>query len=92
MEIVWTETALETFFSVIDYLSDNWTNIEIETFDENVNELIDRIVTHKQICPEAKLFGYRKCVIDNQNSMIYHIINEKLLIVTFVDNRSQHSY
>ena len=92
MEIVWTETALETFFSVIDYLSDNWTNIEIETFDENVNELIDRIATHKQICPEAKLFGYRKCVIDNQNSMIYHIINEKLLIVTFVDNRSQHSY
>ena len=33
MEIVWTETALETFFKVIDYLADHWTNIEIETFD-----------------------------------------------------------
>lgn len=92
MEIVWTETALETFFKVIDYLSDNWTNIEIETFDDNVNELIDRIATFNQICPESKLFNYRKCVIDEQNSMIYHIINKKLLIVTFVDDRSQHSY
>ena len=92
MEIVWTETALETFFKVIDYLADNWTNIEIETFDDNVDELIKRIATFNQICPESKLFSYRKCVIDEQNSMIYHIINNKLLIITFVNNRSQHSY
>jgi plasmid stabilization system protein ParE len=92
MEIVWTETALETFLRVVDFLSDSWTMTEIESFDKNVDALIDRIATYNQICPESKLFGYRKCVIDEQNSMIYHIINNKLLIVTYIDNRSQHSY
>jgi len=92
MEVVWTATALETFFRVVDYLSDNWSLAEIEDFDKNVDDLINRIATFRQICPESKLFGYRKCVIDEQNAMIYHTINDKVLIVAFIDNRSQHSY
>lgn len=92
MEIVWSETALETFFEVIDYLFDNWTEKEIEIFDNKVELLIKRIVTHNQICPESKLFGYRKCVIDEHTSLVYHIINKKLFLVTFLDNRSSHSY
>ena len=70
MEIVWSETALETFFKVIDYLFDNWTEKEIETLDNNVEELIQRIATQNQICPESKLFDYRKCVIDDHNSLV----------------------
>lgn len=92
MEIVWTETALESFYKVVDYLFDYWSIEAIDLFEKNVDELIERIVNDNQICPEANLFGYRKCVIDEQNSMVYHIINDRLLIVVFVDNRSQHSY
>jgi plasmid stabilization system protein ParE len=92
MEVVWTETALETYLNVIDYLFDYWTLKEIESFEIDVDKLIDRIATFKQICPESKLFEYRKCVIDEYNSMVYHIINNKLLLVTFVDNRSDNIY
>ena len=92
MEIVWTETALESFFKVVDYLFDYWTNKEVEAFEFYVDQLIERIASFNQICPESKLFGYRKCVIDEHNSLIYHIINNKLLLVTFIDNRSQYSY
>ncbi len=92
MEIVWTETALESFFKVVDYLFDYWTNKEVEAFEFDVDQLIERIASFNQICPESKLFGYRKCVIDEHNSLIYHIINNKLLLVTFIDNRSQYSY
>lgn len=92
MEVVWTETALETFFKVVDYLYDNWSSKEIETFENNVDELIERIASFNQICPESKLFGYRKCVIDEHNSLIYHVVNSSLLVVTFIDNRSQHSF
>ncbi len=92
MEVVWTETALETYFKVIDYLFDYWYSKEIETFENNVDELIERIASFSQICPESKLFGYRKCVIDEYNSLIYHIENNTLLLVTFIDNRSQHSF
>ena len=92
MEIIWSETALESFFNVIDYLFDYWTGNEIEAFERDVDQLIERIASFNQICPESKLFGYRKCVIDEHNSLVYDIINNKLLLVTFLDNRSQHSY
>ena len=92
MEIVWTEVALETFYKVVDHLFDYWSIEAIDLFEKNVDELIERIVNDNHICPEANLFGYRKCVIDEQNSMVYHFINDRLLIVVFVDNRSQHSY
>ena len=92
MEVVWTEVALESFFKVVDYLYDNWSSKEIETFENNVDELIERIASFNQICPESKLFGYRKCVLDEHNSLIYHVTNNTLLLVTFTDNRSQHSF
>lgn len=92
MEIVWTDVALETFFKVVDYLHDHWSIKEIEAFENNVDELIERIATFNQICPESKLFGYRKCVIDEHNSLIYHVANNTLLLVAFIDNRSQHSF
>ena len=92
MEIIWTDTALETYLKVIDYLFDYWTIKEIETFELDVDQLIERIASFNQICPESKLFSYRKCVIDEHNSLVYHIVNNKLLLVTFLDNRSQHSY
>ena len=92
MEVVLTETALETFFKVVDYLFDYWSTKEIETFENNVDELIERVASFNQICPESKLFGYRKCIIDEHNSLIYHITGNKLLLIAFIDNRSQHSY
>lgn len=92
MEVVWTETALETFFKVVDYLFDYWSNKEIKTFENKVDQLIERLATFNQICPESKLFGYRKCTIDEHNSLIYHVVNNKLLLITFIDNRSQHTY
>ena len=92
MEIIWTETALKSFLKVIDYLFDYWTSKEVEAFEIDVDQLIERIASFNQICPESKLFSYRKCVIDEYNSLVYHIVNNKLLLVTFIDNRSQHSY
>ncbi|AND64174.1 hypothetical protein AX766_07035 [Flavobacterium covae] len=92
MEIVWSETALETFFKVIDYLFDNWSEKEIETFDTTVENLIQNIAKHNQICPDSKIYGYRKCVIDSNNSLVYHIVNNSVFLVTFLDNKSQNLY
>lgn len=92
MEIVWSETAIETFFKVIDYLYDNWSEKEIQAFDDAVENLIQNIANHNQICPESRLFGYRKCVVDPNNSLVYHITNNTVFLVTFLDNRSSNIY
>jgi len=88
MEVAWTESAIESFCKVVDYLF-----VEaIQLFEFEVDTTIERITSFNQICPESKLFGYRKCIIDKHNSMIYYIVNNQLLIVNFIDNRSQHLY
>jgi plasmid stabilization system protein ParE len=92
MEVVWTENALATFLRVVDYLFENWTIREVEIFEDKVYKLIRNIANHNKICPESKLFGYRKCLIDEYNSLIYDIINEKLLLIAFIDNRSNHVF
>jgi plasmid stabilization system protein ParE len=92
MEIVWSDTALATYFKVIDFLFDYWTEKEVATFDENVEALLHRLAFHNHICPESKLYGFRKCVIDEYNAVVYQIANNKVYLVTFLDNRSAHSY
>ena len=43
MEVIWTDTALETYLAVAGYLLDYWNNKELETFELKVNQLIERI-------------------------------------------------
>lgn len=66
MEIVWSENALENFLRVVDFLFEKWTLTEVNTFELNVDNLLEKIAIHSDFCPKSRLFGYRKCSIDNQ--------------------------
>ncbi len=57
MEVVWTETTLETFFKVVDYLQDHWSSKEIETFENNFDDLFKEL---------ARLIKYAQ----NQNYLV----------------------
>ncbi|HPW88521.1 MAG TPA: type II toxin-antitoxin system RelE/ParE family toxin [Kaistella chaponensis] len=92
MEIVWSYEVLESYFKVIDYLLVNWTSKSIEKFENNFDELLERLSNHKEICPKSKLLNFRKCIIDKNNSLIYQEINDKIFLVTLINNSSSHSY
>jgi hypothetical protein len=92
MEVVWTETSLKTYYNVVDYLLESWPNYVLETFQIKVDSLLVNIKNHNNICPESKILGLRKCLIDDYNSLIYEISNEKIFLLTFIDNRSQHKF
>ena len=91
-QVIWTETALETYLNTIDYLFEKWTINEVDSFQSNVEKLLNKIVKHIDLCPSSKLLGYKKCTIDSINSLVYTNINDKICIVTFLDNRSNHSF
>ena len=71
MKIVWSKETLENYLKILDYLLENWTIKEIERFENNFDELIERLKSHKEICPKSKLLNFRKCKIDENNSLIY---------------------
>lgn len=92
MEIVWSQETLENYLKVLDYLLEKWSVKEIERFENKFDQLIERLRTHKEICPKSRLLNFRKCKIDEHNSLIYQEINNKIFLVTIIDDRSSHSY
>ena len=88
MEIIWSETALETYLKVIDYLFEKWTIKEINNFETKVDTLLDKILNFDQFCPKSKILDYKKCSIDANNSVVYTLVNNNVLLITFLDNRS----
>lgn len=92
MEIIWSEETLKNYLKVIDYLFENWTIKEVERFENHFNKLTDNLKNHVAICPKSKILNLRKCIIDENNSLIYQEINDKIFLVTIIDNRSFHFY
>lgn len=92
MEIVWSETALNSFLGTIDYLFEKWSLKKINNFELKVDRLLENILANNELCPESKIFGYRKCSIDGINSLVYLIVNNTLFLVTFLDNRSSNLF
>ncbi len=92
MEVVWTATSLETYYNVVDYLLESWPSFVLESFQSKVDSLLVRIKNNNDVCPESKILGLRKCLIDEHNSLIYEIIKNKIFLLTFIDNRSQHKF
>ncbi|WP_296144105.1 hypothetical protein [uncultured Flavobacterium sp.] len=92
MEIVWSEAALNSFLATVDYLFEKWSIKEINFFEKNVDDLLKNILINNELCPESKIYGYRKCSIDGINSLVYSIVNNTLFLVTFLDNRSSNLF
>ncbi len=92
MEIIWSETALKTYLKVIDYLFEKWTIKESNVFETKVDNLLNKIQKFNQFCPESKILGYKKCAIDANNSVIYTLSNNNILLVTFLDNRGSNIF
>lgn len=43
MKIVWSDTAIETYLHIADYIIAEWTITEAEKFQSTVEKLIHRI-------------------------------------------------
>jgi len=91
--ISWSPIAEETYLGVISRILERWTIKEAEDFEEKVESLIDKLRTHKYLCPSSKMQkNLRRCIISAQTSLIYHIKGNVIELVSFFDNRSQHQH
>jgi plasmid stabilization system protein ParE len=92
MEVIWTEEAEKMYFRIADYLLTEWDLSVALRFESSVNNLITKLQSFNELCPQSKVLLCHKCTIDGHNSLVYKIINDTIFIVTLLDNRSIHSY
>ena len=90
MKISWTPTAKKTYFAVLDYLEEAWTEKEVLNFIEEVNTLLIQISNNPEMFHlSLKKKNIRKGLITKHNSLYYRIKPRKkeLELLTFWDNR-----
>jgi len=90
MKIIWSKRAGETFQKNIDYLKENWTEVEVQKFVTRVFLYLDTLAEEPLIARKTyKTKNTHIGTIIPHISVVYRIQPKKgiLEIVTFIDNR-----
>ena len=93
-QIFWSPKAEESYLKTLEFILEKWTIKEAENFQTKVDGLLMKLEMYDSLCPPSISHPkMRKCVVSEQTSMIYRIVEENIIeIVAFIDNRSLHAY
>ena len=73
-KVIWSAKAKITFYSVIEYLNENWTKKEMIQFSQRTLITINAIRKNPGIFPaSARNQKIRKAIVDKNNSFYYKI-------------------
>lgn len=85
----WTPEAEKTFFDIVSYLENSWSEKEVQKFVRKSHEVINNIHRFPKMCSPVGNDGIRKAIISKQNSLFYITDEEQgvIVLLTFWDNR-----
>lgn len=90
MKISWTPTARKTYFKVLEYLDEAWTQREIQNFVERTEKVLKLIAKDSEMFEASRMKkNIRKGLITKHNTLYYRIRSRKqeIELITFWDNR-----
>ena len=89
MEIIWSDEAKKTFKNNVKYLKKYWSQKEVDSF---VFEAFRTLEIIKKMPHIGRYDNYFQCnilVIVEQISLFYDIKDNKIILLTFWDNRQK---
>ena len=92
MNIIWSATAEKTYLFIIAQVLEKWTPKEAKRFITDVDKLLMAVSKNNHICPVSKIYNLRKCIVNRHTSLVYRISKNKIELVTFLYNKSGHSF
>jgi len=91
--IYWSPLAEETYLKTLSHILEEWTAKEAEDFENKIESLLKKLMTHKHLCPISnQQKNLRRCAVTHQTSFVYQIKDNSIEIVAFFDNRSKDKY
>lgn len=90
MKIVWSNQARKDYFTVLDYLYENWGINEVKTFVKKTEDILKVIKKYPQTFIESsKKRNVCKGFVTKHNSVFYKVNDNKkeIILLTFWDNR-----
>jgi plasmid stabilization system protein ParE len=90
LKIYWTKRADKKFDQILNYLYEEWGENIAKAFIKKVYEFIDILSEFPEIGTlENREKGIRGFTITKQVNIFYRISGDKVILLTFFDNR-QH--
>ena len=90
MQIIWSAKAKISYFKVLDYLKNHWSQTELDQFNRRTEIVLQAIRRNPEIFPVAQKYrNIRKAMIDKNNSCFYTVdrYQHHIFLLTFFDNR-----
>lgn len=85
-QIFWTTAAKKSYEEVIEFLSQNWSQKEIEQFISRTEEVLLLMSNNPNIYPVVGPDLHR-CILSKHNSLFFKINDNKITILACWDNR-----
>jgi plasmid stabilization system protein ParE len=88
-EIVWSKTADKDLYEMVEYAEANWSDPAFRAFINNIFALIDLLAEFPEMGvsenPRKQLRSY---LISKNCRLFYRIADEKIILLSFIDTRS----
>lgn len=91
-EIYWTFNAINDLDKNLEYLQNNWSYREVDSFKRTLREYLRIISLYPLAFPMSNklVFELRYAVVTKQTTIVYRIVNSKTIhIIRLLDNRSE---
>jgi plasmid stabilization system protein ParE len=85
--VKWSPRAKFSYFQILNYLEENWTIKEIESFIDRTEEVIVLIKSYHKLYPYSKKSDTYKCVLFKQVSLFYRLKSDSIEILFFWNNK-----
>ena len=86
-QVFWARRAKSSFFDIVNYLNENWTEKEYLNFEIRINEMISTITKHPFAYPAVYDDDrIRKAVLMKRISVFYRVSDDKISLLFFWNN------
>ncbi len=86
-KIIWSPRSEATFYQVIEYLQDNWTDKEVEVFLATTEKVINYISEYPLMFRKTNKKSIHEALVTPQNLLVYKIFPDHIVLITFYDTR-----
>ncbi|NQY09386.1 MAG: type II toxin-antitoxin system RelE/ParE family toxin [Flavobacteriales bacterium] len=88
MKVILSSLAEKKISKLLDFLEKEWSLKTRKDYLDKFLKSVNQISKHPYSCPQAsEPSGIFKCVVTKQSSFYYRILNDRIEIITLIDNR-----
>lgn len=87
--ITWSPRARISYLNILEYLSNEWTSKEVETFFERTESVLNSIRQHPALFEYSPKSNTHRCVLTEQITLFYRVKSpeQTIELLVFWDTR-----